>query len=57
MNDKHTPTRIPHLKISVQIGIAPNDILPLLQAALTGTEFSENDTETIHEKPSKEDTQ
>lgn len=53
MTDKSKTEMIPKLHISIQIGISPNDILTLLQKALTEEEIPENDTETIHKNQAR----
>lgn len=53
MSDKDSSKTMPHVRISVQIGITPMDILPLLQKALTGEEIPQNDTETTHKNPTR----
>lgn len=53
MSDKVRAKTTPYLRITVQIGITPIEILPLLQKALTGDEIPENDTVTIHKNPTR----
>lgn len=53
MNDKTTPKTPPCLNVSIWIDIAPTDILPLLQKALTGAEIPKNDTQTIHKNQAR----